>query len=111
ILRENPDIECYLLNTGSIGKGGKKLGEKISIKISTDLMKHIAKGNIRWAIDPDWHYQVPVEMPEIDITGYNPINYFDETDYQNRVAKLRAERLCWLNKYKGLKKEIVDAIK
>ncbi len=111
ILRKNPDIECYLLNTGSVGKGGKKPGEKVSIKISTALMKHIAKGDIRWAVDPDWHYQIPVEMPEIDIAGYNPLDYFEQTDYRNRVAKLRAERLCWLNKYKGLREEIVDAVK
>ncbi|NQS75970.1 MAG: phosphoenolpyruvate carboxykinase (ATP) [Peptococcaceae bacterium] len=111
ILRKNPDMECYLLNTGSIGMGGKKPGEKITIKISTELMKQIAKGNIRWAFDPDWHYQVPVEMPGINIAEYNPINYFEEADYRERVAKLRAERIGWLNKYTGLKKEIINAIK
>ncbi len=111
ILRQNPDIECYLLNTGSVGKGGKTAGEKISIKTSTALMKNIAKGTIKWTTDPDWHYQVPLEMPEIDIAKYNPVNYFDESEYQNRVSKLRAERLSWLNKYKGLKDEIIEAIK
>ncbi len=111
ILRKNPDIECYLLNTGSVGKGGKIPFEKISIKISTALMKHIAIGDIKWTTDPDWHYQVPVEMPEIDIARYNPVNYFDKSEYQNRVSKLRTERLCWLNKYKGLKEEIIDAIR
>jgi phosphoenolpyruvate carboxykinase (ATP) len=111
ILRQNPDIECYLLNTGSVGKGGKTAGEKISIKTSTALMKNIAKGTIKWTNDPDWHYQVPLEMPEIDIARYNPVNYFDEKEYQNRVSKLRAERISWLNKYKGLKDEIIEAIK
>jgi phosphoenolpyruvate carboxykinase (ATP) len=111
ILRQNPDIECYLLNTGSVGKGGKTAGEKISINISTILMKNIAKGTIKWTADPDWHYQVPVEMPEIDIAKYNPLNYFDESEYQNLVSKLRTERICWLNKYKGLKEEIIEAIK
>lgn len=111
ILRQNPDIECYLLNTGSVGKGGKTAGEKISIKTSTALMKNIAKGTIKWTNDPDWHYQVPLEMPEIDIARYNPVNYFDETEYQNRVSRLRAERISWLNKYKGLKDEIIEAIK
>jgi phosphoenolpyruvate carboxykinase (ATP) len=111
ILRQNPDIECYLLNTGSVGKGGKTAGEKISIKTSTALMKNIAKGTIKWTNDPDWHYQVPLEMPEIDIARYNPVNYFDKTEYQNRVSKLRAERISWLNKYKGLKDEIIEAIK
>ncbi|MEG3070761.1 MAG: hypothetical protein RQM92_08095 [Candidatus Syntrophopropionicum ammoniitolerans] len=50
-------------------------------------------------------------MPGINIAEYNPINYFEEADYRERVAKLRAERIGWLNKYTGLKKEIINAIK
>ncbi len=110
ILRKNPDIECYLLNTGSVGKGGSKPGKKISINVSTGIMKHIAKGTIKWATDPDWSYQVPLEIPEIDLTEYNPATYFTESEYQKRVARLRQERICWLKKYPGLNEEIIRTI-
>jgi phosphoenolpyruvate carboxykinase (ATP) len=110
ILRKNPDMECYLLNTGSVGKGGIKPGKKVSIKVSTGIMKHIARGTIKWTTDPDWGYQVPLEIPEIDLTEYNPAAYFSEDEYQKRVAVLRQERIRWLNKYPGLKEEIVRTI-
>lgn len=110
ILQKNPDMECYLLNTGSIGKGGIKPGKKISIKVSTGIMKHIAKGTIKWAVDPDWGYEVPLKIPEIELTDYNPVEYFSEDEYRRRVARLRQERISWLNKYPGLKEEIIQTI-
>jgi phosphoenolpyruvate carboxykinase (ATP) len=110
ILKRNPDMECYLLNTGSVGAGGEKEGKKISIKVSTGIMKHLAKGTIKWGYDPDWGYQVPLEVPEMDIAEYNPVSYFNSDDYQERVAKLRRERVRWLAKYRGLKEEILQTI-
>ncbi|HOV80443.1 MAG TPA: phosphoenolpyruvate carboxykinase (ATP) [Bacillota bacterium] len=110
ILKNNRDMECYLLNTGSVGQGGLKPGIKVPIRVSTNIMKQIAKGTVKWTYDPDWGYQVPVEMPEIDISQYNPVNFFNPDDYQERVEKLRRERIRWLAKYKGLKDEIIRAI-
>ena len=54
-------MQAYILNTGSIGAKDGTAGEKISIKISTEIMKQIAKEGIRWERDPDWGYEVPVE--------------------------------------------------
>ncbi|OPZ75725.1 MAG: Phosphoenolpyruvate carboxykinase (ATP) [Firmicutes bacterium ADurb.Bin456] len=110
ILKKNPDMECYLLNTGSVGKGGIKPGKKVSIKVSTGIMKHIAKGTIRWAVDPDWGYEVPLEIPEIDLSDYNPVEYFSKDEYRRRVDRLRQERIRWLNKYPGLNEEIIKTI-
>lgn len=110
ILRMNPDMECYLLNTGSVGMGGNRPAKKISIKMSTGIMKHIAKGTIKWGYDPDWGYQVPLDVPEMDIAEYNPVNYFSPGDFDERVSKLRRERIRWLAKYRGLREEIIQAI-
>lgn len=110
ILRNHPDMECYLLNTGSVGVGGIKPGLKVPIRVSANIMKHLAKGTIKWGYDPDWGYQVPVEVPEMDIAQYNPVNFFNPDDYQDRIDKLRNERIRWLAKYKGLKEEIIKAV-
>lgn len=109
VLDRHPDMECYLLNTGSVGYGNGHI-EKISIKLSTGIMKHIAKGTIRWAYDADWGYEVPVEIPGLDIGHYSPKQYYSAEEYQNRVDKLRRERLHWLAKYKGLAPEIIQAV-
>ncbi|MDQ7791164.1 MAG: phosphoenolpyruvate carboxykinase (ATP) [Clostridia bacterium] len=110
IIRKNPGIECYLLNTGSVGKNGDFPGVKIKIKDSTTIMKQIARGVVRWQEDPDWGYLVPVEVPGIDIKPLDPHRYYSLDEYDRRNAKLREERRFWLAKYTGLKAEIVLAI-
>jgi len=100
-------MECYLLNTGSVGYGNGVI-EKISIETSTGIMKHIASGGIRWTCDPDWGYEVPVAIPGLDIGHYNLRQYYSAEEYQGRVDKLRRERLRWLAKYKELGSEIVQ---
>lgn len=110
IVRRNPGIECYLLNTGSIGKNADFPGVKIKIKDSTVIMEQIARGTVRWQEDPDWGYLVPADVPGIDIKPLNPRQYYSEEEYQWRNAKLREERRAWLAKYAGLKPEIIMAI-
>lgn len=110
ILEANSDIECYLLNTGNVGMGGNRPGVKISIEASTNILKHIAKGDIRWKTDPHWGYLVPEFIPEMDIQAYEPAAYYDAHDYNLMVEKLREERKKWPAKYPELKPEIVSAI-
>lgn len=104
ILKANPDMECYILNTGAVG------GKKITIHLSTEIMKAIAKDNIKWETDADWGYQVAVEIPGLDISAYQPSQYYDAQTYAELVEKLRQERRAWLNKYQGLQEEILLAI-
>ena len=75
ILQNNPDMECYILNTGSVGAKGDFKGEKLSIKVSTTIMKEIARDTINWVEDEEWGYEVPVQVNGIDIEKYNPRNY------------------------------------
>lgn len=110
ILKANPDIECYLLNTGSVGMGGHRPGVKISIAASTTILKHIARGDIKWKTDSDWGYQVPESLPEMDTSAYEPANYYTEEEYRAMVEHLRKDRRKWLARYPGLKPEITGAI-
>jgi phosphoenolpyruvate carboxykinase (ATP) len=112
ILRENPDMQAYILNTGSIGADEKKNdpGEKITIRVSTEIMKQIAKEGIRWERDEDWGYEVPVDVPGIDLERYTPETRYSDEEYSARVARLRAERREWLAKFPGLDPAIPDAI-
>jgi phosphoenolpyruvate carboxykinase (ATP) len=110
ILRENPDMHAYILNTGSIGARDGGAGEKISIKASTEIMKQIAKEGIRWERDPDWGYEVPTEVPGIDLARYSPRSCYSPEQYDERVAKLREERRAWLSQFPGLDPAIPEAI-
>ncbi|MFZ5642321.1 MAG: phosphoenolpyruvate carboxykinase (ATP) [Bacillota bacterium] len=110
ILHNNPDMECYLLNTGSVGASGSRPGNKITIDISTGILREVARGTIKWKKDPDWGYLVPEDVPGIDLEPYRPENYYPAEDYRLLVDSLRRERSQWLAKYSGLKKEITDTI-
>lgn len=102
ILQNNPDIECYILNTGSVGAKENFAGEKLSIKVSTTIMKEIAKDNIEWMYDREWGYLVPKNIEGIDINKYNPRNYYSKEEYEVIANKLRVEREAWLSKYNNL---------
>ncbi|RKD29562.1 phosphoenolpyruvate carboxykinase (ATP) [Thermohalobacter berrensis] len=110
ILKQNPDMECYLLNTGSVGKKDDFKGEKITIKVSTTIMKEVAKDNIEWQLDKDWGYLVPKNVPGIDIQKYNPKNYYTKIEYKNLINKLKNERTEWLNRFHSLNKKIASSI-
>ncbi|MBC9783946.1 phosphoenolpyruvate carboxykinase (ATP) [Heliobacterium chlorum] len=110
ILRNNPDMQCYLLNTGSVGAKEGEAGVKLSIKVSTTLMKEIARDSIEWTVDPDWGYEVPKSVPGLDIQEIMPKGFYSEEEYQEKVEKLRAERRQWLEQFPGLSGEIRQAI-
>jgi len=110
ILRENPDMHAYILNTGSIGAREGSPGEKISIKISTEIMKQIAKEGIAWRRDPDWGYEVPAAVPGVDLEKYDPRRHYSEAEYRTLVDKLRSERRAWLAKFPGLDPSIAQAV-
>ncbi|MBI4834395.1 MAG: phosphoenolpyruvate carboxykinase [Planctomycetes bacterium] len=108
ILKKRGDIEVYVMNTGKVG-GAE--GAKIGVVDSANIIKHIAKGDIKWKEDPDWHYQVPEQVPDMDAKKFEPRNYYKPEEYGKLVAALKAERKDWLNTFKGLKQEIKDSIK
>ena len=90
ILRENPDMQAYILNTGSIGAKAGSAGDKITIKVSTEIMKQIAKEGIRWEKDPDWGYDVPTEVPGVDLAKYDPRRHYSSRGV--RGARRQAAR-------------------
>lgn len=111
ILRANPDIECYLLNTGSVGAKEGHPGEKITIAVSTTIMKEIARRTISWTQDPDWGYWLPQDVPGIDLERYNPSRHYTEDEYRTISRRLRSERQAWLAQFPGLDPAIVEVIR
>jgi phosphoenolpyruvate carboxykinase (ATP) len=110
-LRENPDMQAYLLNTGSIGAHeGRTAGEKITIRISTEVMKQIARGGIEWEKDPDWGYSVAKSVPGVDLSKYDPRAHYTAQEHGALVARLRKEREDWLAQFPLLDPEIPRAI-
>jgi phosphoenolpyruvate carboxykinase (ATP) len=110
ILRKNPDMQAYILNTGSIGAKDGSAGEKVTIRVSTEIMKQIAKEGIKWERDPDWGYETPKDVPGLDLAKYSPKTYYTAEQYRGLVDTLRAERRAWLAQFPGLDPAIPRAI-
>src|SRR4029453_9767476 len=88
ILRENPDMQAFILNTGSIGAKDGHPAEKISCRVSTEIMKQIDKEGIAWRRDPDWGYEVPENVPGVDLARLDPRRHYSEAEYRAPVDKL-----------------------
>jgi phosphoenolpyruvate carboxykinase (ATP) len=73
-------------------------------------MKQIAKEGIEWQTDPDWGYEVPTNVPGINLEKYTADSYYSDEEYERLVEKLRAERQAWLAQFPGLDPAIPDAV-
>jgi phosphoenolpyruvate carboxykinase (ATP) len=108
ILQNNPNIQCFLLNTGAVG--GIVRGQKITVKDSTKILEMIAKDKIKWAKDNFWGYEVPVEVPGLDLDRFELKNYYDDEQIDELSQSLKKERLDWLYQFPGLNPDIVKAL-
>lgn len=107
ILKKHPDSEVYVLNTGRVGGDN---GEKISVFDSANIIKHIAKGDISWKVDPEWHYLIPDAIPNMETKKFDPHQYYSADEYKQRLNSLKTERINFLKKFSGLNAEIKNAI-
>lgn len=102
ILKNNPHMECFLLNTGKIGEGGTKGAEKITVRDSASIIREIARGSVGWKKDPDWGYEVIDTCPGIDIGRLRPETYYQPEKYERLTKELKEERRAWLAGFGGL---------
>ncbi|MFH1393308.1 MAG: phosphoenolpyruvate carboxykinase [Candidatus Micrarchaeota archaeon] len=110
LLKKNPHLECYLLNTGMIGDGGSGPGEKITVHDSTVIMREIVRGTVQWKKDPDWNYQVLDSCPEVDVSKFHPEKHYGRNEYLQMTEELRKERREWLAQFRNLYPKIRNAI-
>jgi len=110
IIKKNPQINCYLINTGYMG--GKEGGEKITIVDTAEIIKQIARNAISWKNDPDWGYQIPEKIEGLDYSRFNPERFYTPEQYKELTRKLKDERTAYLAKYSDiLYPEIMKSIK
>jgi len=109
ILRQNPEIQCFILNTGKVG--GMDRGQKITVIDSVKMLEMIARDEIVWQRDEFWGYEVPAEIPGVELGRFDLSRYYSSEQIQGLSDGLRRERLEWLAQFPGLDKDIVSALK
>ncbi len=108
ILRRNPDIQCFIINTGKVG--GAVGGQKITHRDSLKVLEMIARDKIKWAKDDFWSYEVPVEIPGVDLSRFDLGKYYTEEEIEELSKNLKRERLEWLSHFQHLNRDIINAL-
>ena len=108
ILRHNPDIQCFILNTGKVG--GMDAGQKITVLDSVKILEMIARDKIVWKKDEFWGYEVPVQIPGVDLDRFDLSCYYPDEQIQELSEALKQERLEWLSQFPGLDRDILNTI-
>jgi phosphoenolpyruvate carboxykinase (ATP) len=110
LLEKHPDLKCYLLNTGRVGKSDKGDGAKLTIAHSTGLLREIARGSLSYERDPFWGYDVAVSGTDLDLANVDPRRFYSADDLSHRNRALRDERVSWLQQFPGLDQRILSTI-
>ena len=108
ILRNNPDIQCFMLNTGKVG--GADRGQKITVIDSVKIVEMLARDEITWEKDEFWGYEVPVHIPGVDLSRFDLSNYYTDEQVAELSRELKQERLEWLSEFKHLNPDIIKAL-
>jgi phosphoenolpyruvate carboxykinase (ATP) len=117
LLDEYP-LEVYVLNTGRVGGPGEdERSKKVTIPHSSAIVKGIAEGTIEWERDPDFGYSTAAGVPGIepaDADLLHPRRLYEAqgrtAEYEELVARFKAERVEFLSGFASLSDEIVRAV-
>lgn len=110
------DFEVFVLNTGRVGGGDDDdRSKKVKIPHTSAIVKAIAEGTIDWETDPDFGYLVASSVPGFDDPEllaprklYQRQGRLDE--YQDLVAKLKAERQDYMTQHTGIAPGVVGTL-
>jgi len=108
ILRNNPDIQCFMLNTGKVG--GADRGQKVTVVDSVKIVEKLARGEIVWKKDEFWGYEVPVHIPGVDLNRFDLSNFYTDEQVAELSKELKQERLEWLSDFEHLNRDIIKAL-
>jgi phosphoenolpyruvate carboxykinase (ATP) len=115
-LLDTHPMEVYLLNTGRVGgRADDDRSKKVTIPVSSAIVKAIAEQTIKWDQDSDFGYEVAEEVPGVDdIELLQPRRLYERQgrtdEYQAFVERFKRERVEALRKYPDLTEDIVRSV-
>jgi phosphoenolpyruvate carboxykinase (ATP) len=117
LLEEQP-LEVYVMNTGRVGgPESDERSKKVKIPHSSAIVKAIAEGTIEWEPCPDFGYLTAASVPGIDVADEDLLHprrlYAAQgrlAEYDELVARFKAERAAFCAGFASLSDEIVAAV-
>jgi phosphoenolpyruvate carboxykinase (ATP) len=108
ILEDNPELHCYIVNTGAIGEGDR--AEKIGLLDTVAILRAVARDQIDWRSDEASRMEVPKSVPGVDDSKFDLTAHFDEAELTEKLAGLRAARREWLDRFPKFPDELKEAV-
>jgi phosphoenolpyruvate carboxykinase (ATP) len=96
ILKRNPRVEVYILNTGYVGGPD---GVKIRPEDTFAMIKAILRGEVEWKYDGNVGYMVPSRAEGVELDRFDPYNVYDAVHYSRMMESLRRERMEYLKRF------------
>ena len=114
LLETMPDLEAYMLNTGTVGGEGEG-SKKVRIPDTSAIVQAIVEGTIDWRTDQDFGYQVAASVPGVDDQELlQPRRLYERQqrleEYEAMVARLKKERVEYLSGYTALNPAVLDGL-
>ncbi|HCD71272.1 MAG TPA: phosphoenolpyruvate carboxykinase, partial [Thermovirga lienii] len=107
ILRDNPHIKCYIVNTGRIGgRDGANMTPDVTFKAIVGALSE----RINWKYDDILGCEVPEALDIPNAEQYDPYTHYSREEYAQIMGALRKERKDYLVKFKGLAQEVISAV-
>lgn len=101
ILKKNPHLKVYIVNTGGVGGLGE--GVDIGPDDTGNAVLQIVKDTVKWKYDKNVGYDIPVEVPGTDIEKFDPYKIYPRGSYKEVMDQLREERREYLKQFPELK--------
>ncbi|MDL5361261.1 phosphoenolpyruvate carboxykinase (ATP) [Halalkalicoccus sp. NIPERK01] len=101
-LMSETDAECFVLNTGSVGS------KEIEVEDTIAILTAAARGGIEWIHDDRLGFEVPEEVPGMEIEEFRLAENHD--GYGEKLAALREERREYLAGFETLREGIREAV-
>lgn len=101
-LLEGHEIECFLVNTGSVGGPlSDSRSKRIPFSCSLGLVQSLVDGTVEWEDAPEFGFQVAAAAPQVDdIELLQPRRLYETQrrvgEYNEQVERLRLEWRAYL---------------
>jgi len=105
ILKDNPHINCYLLNTGGIGERDRY--HNISLQDTMGILDSILRCGLEdWVESKETGLIVPKSIRTVDSILMHPEKLYPSLEFKKIQEELNKQRAETLDKYPGLDKKV-----
>lgn len=108
MLRNNPEIECFILNTGAIGEGDRRLDIKLLETVA--VLRAIAREAVEWEHHDALGLDVPVSVDGVDGRKFRVDRHYDTDELETRLRRQREKRLEWLDRFPMFDARLKEAV-